>query len=83
MTVLECWCPKCGEGQMEKILDESFEKKIALDDWIETEVECNKCGEKNKVDDIIELIPTSFNITSRKNIDNYKKDSSMKNHLEK
>ncbi len=80
---MECWCPNCTNGLMEGILDKSFEQKISVKEWIGKEVECPECRTKHLIDDIVELMPTVFNIVSVKNVEKYRKEESLKNHLEK
>lgn len=82
-TVLECWCTKCGKGQMEHILDDSFETKKGINDWIDMEIVCPQCKTKHIINDVVELMPTVFNVISHKDVKNYKRDESVKNHLEK
>lgn len=81
MIVLECWCPNCGTGQMEQIMADSFKNKKQVEEYIDTEIECKNCQEKLQIDDVVNLIPESYQIASVKDLRNYKKDTSVKNFL--
>lgn len=83
ITILECWCPNCGKGQMEQIYDTSWLMKQRLYDWVGREVECENCKQKNTIEDIFELVPTAFNIHSHNDINKLKMESSLDNHLNK
>lgn len=74
---MECWCPNCGTGQMESIMADSFKNKKPVESYIDTEIECKNCKEKLQIDDVVNLIPESFQIASVKDLNNYKKDNSV------
>lgn len=78
---MECWCPNCGTGQMEAIMADSFKNKKTVESYIDTEIECKNCKEKLQIDDVVNLIPESFQIASVKDINSYKKDNSVKKFL--
>lgn len=67
---------------MKYVMDDRFRRKGSLDELIDTEHECPSCGQVNTIDDIIELMPTMFEIYSRKNIDGYKVNDDVRKHLE-
>jgi hypothetical protein len=81
MTIMECWCPNCGTGQMESIMADSFKNKKPVESYIDTEIECKNCKEKLQIDDVVNLIPESFLLASVKDINNYKKDNSVGDFL--
>lgn len=77
MNVTECWCPECGHGQMEQIMDITFKEKIQLVKMIGRTVKCKECGNEEIIDDVINLIPQTFLVQSSNDLMNYKKDESV------
>lgn len=82
-TISECWCPKCGKGQMEFLLDKSFKEKIAIKELIGLEVACENCGEKNIIEDVLHLIPSMFYIMSDSDLSKVKSNQDLKKWLDK
>lgn len=66
-TIYECFCPSCYAGQMEQIFSVTFTNKQSPGDTIGQIITCKECGAENKVEDILQVYPTSFIVGSATN----------------
>jgi cytochrome c-type biogenesis protein CcmH/NrfF len=76
--VLEAWCPVCGAGQMEQILQTGFDEQIDVNKTIGRTFKCKNCQSENIVDDYISLIPQSFLIFSKNELTKAKQNDDIK-----
>lgn len=60
----ECWCSHCGAGQMDVIHDIFFNDRISDRELIGKEIKCSHCGKTNVIEDVINIIPSTFLISS-------------------
>lgn len=82
--ILECWCP-CGAGQVAQLLQKSFEEKTNLAEFIGRKFICPNCKEENTIEDVLQMIPESFLVTSQLDVATYKahkQNNDLKNFLE-
>lgn len=79
--IIECFC-ECGSGQVQDLLQHVFEKKISINEMIDKIFVCKKCGKENVIEDIIELIPLEFIVSSSKDVGKMKVNSELKKYLE-
>lgn len=63
--ILECWCPKCHQGQIKTILNDSFTNDRALLDSVGKEFKCENCGLLYEVGDYLSVMPNAFMVASR------------------
>jgi hypothetical protein len=82
-TVHECWCPKCGTGQMDQIHDILFKERVQLTEMIGRQFTCGKCGQENELDDVLIVIPTHFMVASQKDTAKVKSNEELQNWLNK
>ena len=80
-TIHECWCPKCGTGQMEQIHDILFKEKVELANMVGRKFTCKKCGDENVLDDVLIVIPTQFMVASHNDSNKAKSNEELKNWL--
>lgn len=66
--ILECWCPKCGLGQMEKLLQKGFLEQKDISQMVGESFECDKCKTINVIEDFISIIPQSFMVMSKNDL---------------
>lgn len=66
--IIECWCPKCGHGQVKKLLEKTFADNNHLSSLVGSVFDCDKCGAKNKVEDFVSIIPSEFYVISSNEI---------------
>lgn len=62
--ILECWCPKCHQGQIKTILSESFHNSRAIIESVGKEFTCTNCGIVYEVGDFLSVIPNAFMVAS-------------------
>jgi hypothetical protein len=63
--ILECWCPKCHQGQVKTLLNDSFSNDRALLECVGKEFKCENCGLVYEVGDYISVMPNAFMVASR------------------
>lgn len=80
-TIHECWCPKCGTGQMEQIHEVLFKEKVQLTDMIGRKFTCVKCGTENELNDVLIVIPTHFMVASHNDTNKAKSNEELANWL--
>lgn len=80
-TIHECWCPKCGNGQMEQIHEVLFKEKVQLTDMIGRKFTCAKCGVENELNDVLIVIPTHFMVASHNDANKAKSNEELANWL--
>lgn len=79
--VSECWCPKCSTGQIGQIHDMLMNNSAKVTDLIGKEIKCNQCGTINILEDVLELVPTSFFVASAKDFSKVKSNTELNNWL--
>ena len=77
--ILECWCPICGIGQMEQILQKGFEEQKDVSQMVGESFECKKCKTINVIEDFISIIPQSFMVMSKNDLSKAKQNEDLKN----
>jgi hypothetical protein len=63
--IYECWCEHCHKGQMQQLLQKTFEEKKHLSTYVGQTFKCELCGEDNTVEDFLSLVPHSFMVMSQ------------------
>lgn len=63
--ILECWCPKCHQGQVKTLLNDSFTNDRALLECVGKEFKCENCGLVYEVGDYLSVMPNAFMVASR------------------
>lgn len=63
--ILECWCPKCHQGQVKTLLNDSFTNDRALFECVGKEFKCENCGLEYEVGDYLSVMPNAFMVASR------------------
>jgi hypothetical protein len=81
MKVQECWCGHCSAGQMEQIHEILFREKIGPAQLIDREITCVKCGNINKVDDFLSIIPTAYLVSAQSEVSKVKSNQELSNWL--
>jgi len=81
MRMQECWCSNCTAGQMDKIYDIIFSEKISERALIGRKITCHRCGFDNVIDDVIDIIPSTFLVSSNKEASKYKSNEELLNWL--
>ena len=79
----ECWCPNCAAGQMEKLHDIIFRERIPESQLIGRTIKCDRCGADNVIEDVVDIIPTSFLISSKNEMSKVKSNQELFNWLNK
>lgn len=82
MTISECWCGKCHGGLMGQIHDIMMQEKLSMKDMIGRHVICKHCDNEDIIDDVLELIPTTYLVASKSEISKTKSNEELKNWLE-
>lgn len=82
MTISECWCANCHKGLMGQIHDQMMEKKLQPKDLIGMHIICKHCDNEDLIDDVLELIPTTYLVASKSEISKTKSNEELKNWLE-
>lgn len=80
--ILECWCPVCGHGQMEQILQKGFDEQIDVNKTIGRIFKCQNCNSENIIEDFISLIPQSFLIMSKNDMTKVKQNEYLRKFYE-
>src|ERR1043165_4839895 len=63
--MLECWCPKCHQGQMMNILNGQFNSNKCIIEAVGKEFTCHNCGLIYEIGDYLSIIPNAFMVSSR------------------
>lgn len=63
--ILECWCPKCHQGQIETILNDSFGNDRNIIESVGREYTCQNCGLVYEVGDYLSVMPNAFLVACR------------------
>lgn len=63
--ILECWCPKCHQGQIKTILNDSFGNDRNIIESVGREYTCNNCGLVYEVGDYLSVMPNAFLVACR------------------
>ncbi len=80
-TIMECWCPHCQYGQVQKILQRSFEEKKVASEYIGKIFVCPRCKKRNILKDVIKVIPQEFLIFSDSDLSNIRKERGIAQFL--
>jgi len=81
--IQECWCPNCLSGQMEKIYEITFAEGVDEKSLIGRKVKCERCGFENIIEDVVDVIPLSFLVSSRSELSKAKSNEDLFNWLNK
>lgn len=82
MTITECWCSKCSAGQVGKLHDIIMSENISMQNLIGRAIVCDNCGHRNVIEDVLMVIPTSFLISTSKEINKAKANDELKKWLD-
>lgn len=63
--ILECWCPKCHQGQIKTILNDSFGNDRNIIESVGREYTCHNCGLVYEVGDYLSVMPNAFLVACR------------------
>jgi len=63
--MLECWCPKCHQGQMMNILKGVFKNDQCILEAVGKEYTCHNCGLVYENGDYLSVIPNAYMVSSR------------------
>lgn len=81
VNISECWCPNCGAGQMEQIWQLTFAEKISQAALVGKKFICEKCKQENTIEDVVSIIPTSFLVSAKNEMDKIKSNQEIINWL--
>lgn len=79
--ISECWCPQCASGQMAQIHDILMKEKTSVSKLMRRKITCENCGVENEITDVLELIPTSYLVSSVNEISKVKSNNELMNWL--
>lgn len=66
--MLECWCPKCHQGQMMNILNGVFKSDKCIIEAVGKEFTCHNCGLVYEIGDYLSVIPNAYMVASRSEV---------------
>lgn len=79
--IIECYC-ECGTGQVQELLQHTFDEKILLNEMIGKNFKCKNCGKENLIEDIVQLIPLEFMVSNMESYNKIKNNSDLKKYLD-
>lgn len=75
--MLECWCPKCHQGQMMNILNGVFKSDKCIIEAVGKEFTCHSCGLVYEIGDYLSVIPNAYLVSSRSELSKSKANMEM------
>lgn len=66
---------------MGQIHDLVFAEKKQLAEFVGRKITCKECGQENEIEDVLQLIPTEYLVTTANNINKAKSNQEMSNWL--